>query len=585
MGGTLRLRRDFAANNDDAMSAAAKLVTRYVMAASSGAESMSAAIPPPRATGLWSGQRVAAMAQSAAFAHLTARLEDATFSRDVWSHLPTLWASVFKTSTQSIVVIWADDNNKTGRLKVAWPDKNEAHIFDIFGNEIGQSAKGRLIVPLGPTPVYIVSDLAPNAAAETIGKGELSGLPELAARAMPITKLPTEGKAAPLRVVLQNLGIEPAAGALQISPPRGWKLQTDSRQFALKPGEYAIYEFPVEMASENKDGLYPLKISASANRRRWSWSQTARTATAVNLRPDETMRLDGNLDEWSDAAWMRAEADNKNAPLKSAQLAMKWNADTLFIAAQVREDKLSSRDEAAPEYAFWKSDDIQLAFGMRDESWMRPTRGRFRDTDYGFLLSPFRALPDGAIDARILRLWGGSTTFGGLPDRARYGGAVAGARCVVRRDETAGITFYEASLPLSAMPELQPASRAAGTLSAPPTRFGWIAHDQGGAPLQWGRATEVFSWWNNPGSFLPADALSFAAQSELGFTKRGEVGDAPPYFAPSSDTAPIQPVAPPTPQPTPTPKPAPPDYTPPMPVDLLPPAAPVEGWPLPPTNP
>jgi hypothetical protein len=610
LGGELRVRRGFDAG-DDALAAAGRLVTRYVLAISGGASGLSATLPPPRAPGLWSRQRLSAMAEAAAFAQMATRLEDTSFSREVWSHLPTLWAEVFKTPTQSVAVVWADSgdpdsDNGNGRLKVAWPasgGKSEAHLYDVFGNEIGQSEKGRLSIPLGPSPVYVVSGVAPNEAAQAIGKGELDDVPELAADILPVTRWPEANKAAPLRVRLQNIGIEPVSGALQLAPPRGWELTTDRRQFTLKAGEQAIYEFPVAQASLAADGLYAVKITATFNRRRLQWKQTARTATALNVRAGETMRVDGALDEWSDAAWMQAASADKNGPLKNAQVALKWSADQLFIAAQVREDKLTPRAEAAPEYSFWQSDAIQLAFGMRDAAWMRPARNRFRDTDYGFLLSPFRTLANGAIEARVLRLWSPTLAFGGLPDRVRYGGVAPGARCAVRRDETAGVTFYEASIPLNSLPELQPMARAAGQFNGPPLRFGWIAHNETGAPLQWSQATGVFPWWNNPGSFLPDDALHFAAQSELGFTRRGEVGNAPPEYAPPSTppTGPttVQPVAPPViapppstpppgtppPTPAPAPKPAPPEYTPPMPIDLLPPAAPVEGQPLPPSAP
>jgi hypothetical protein len=101
------------------------------------------------------------------------------------------------------------------------------------------------------------------------------------------------------------------------------------------------------------------------------------------------------------------------------------------------------------------------------------------------------------------------------------------------RDEANQITTYEASLPLNEMPTLRPASRSARDMAV---RFSWILHNDEGRALQWSRANEVFPWWQNTGSFLPAQHVSLAAQVPLGFTQMGAVdeGSALPVTLPST---------------------------------------------------
>jgi hypothetical protein len=104
------------------------------------------------------------------------------------------------------------------------------------------------------------------------------------------------------------------------------------------------------------------------------------------------------------------------------------------------------------------------------------------------------------------------------------------------------------------MPTLRPARRAAQDI---PVRFSWIVHSDEGRALEWSRATEVFPWWNNTGSFLPAQYMLRAAQTALGFTQIGTVaeGDAVPEPLPYNVAPPV--VIPPLPVPTPDAEPEP----------------------------
>ena len=79
-----------------------------------------------------------------------------------------------------------------------------------------------------------------------------------------------------------------------------------------------------------------------------------------------------------------------NAARVGARLAFKWDAQTLYLAAEVRESALAPRRAEETSYDFWRGHDaIQLAFGTSDETEDVPARAPFRDSDLGLLISPF----------------------------------------------------------------------------------------------------------------------------------------------------------------------------------------------------
>jgi hypothetical protein len=344
-----------------------------------------------------------------------------------------------------------------------------------------------------------------------------------------------------LRVRLQNVAPQAVAGTLRVQAPQGWTLERESQAFRLEAGASRIYRFAVAVSQRNAKASYPVTVTADVPRDRYRWKQNLVVATADNVKAGSSIEVDGDLKEWRDASWMQLEAKSvgggaastrRGARPLNARLAVRWDGRRVFFAARVQEPSLQPRRPEAASYPFWDDyDAIQIAFGLRDDAASKPARHSFRDTDYGFLLSPFDSDPDG-VQGRLLRLWSPTAAFDPQRDTLRWGGAVPGARCAIRRDEANQITTYEASFPLSEMPTLRPARRAAQDI---PVRFSWIVHSDEGRALEWSRATEVFPWWSNTGSFLPAQYVLRAAQTALGFTQNGAVaeGDAvpepPPY--------------------------------------------------------
>jgi hypothetical protein len=628
---SFHIRNVGALNRSDkttALESAQLMTTQTVAALDVGAQSAGTRLFADDRLGLES------LARGAAFAQLSSQIGDADFYQDLFPTSPIIMGAVFgkENGGGSVAVLWTapgqDGKEAKGRLEAWMPD---AAALDIFGNFLTGVTRKNISLPLSAQPIFVSSSVHPEELARRLREGFVSGIAPLAAQVLPLEQplvyggemKPKDNKFAPvnklvIRVRLQNIGIGSLSGTLKINPPPSWKLDTDNQQFDLKPGQSRIYDFGVAQVKPNDK--YPVKAAVSAVQKSggktvkgsWSWTQDAMMATATNIMRDENVVVDGQLDDWRDAYWMQVESKKTGVGL-----AVRWDATHLYIAARVREARLVPRN-SDEEYFFWRdADAIQIAFGLRDAAWMQPGSGPFRDTDFGFLLSPFHARPDGTIDARVLRLWSPQAPFAALPDRTRWAGAVPGARLEIRRNERAGETVYEAAIPLSEIPELNPMGRAATAQSfGNPVRFSWILHENDGEKLQWARQNNVFDWWNNTGSFLPSSEFSYAAQTFLGFSQIGAIGagasqagstpavnDAPPIpqppvvpvpvlppadegnlppYLPNVDTPPPpRTPAPPRTTPAPTPKPpTPPPSLPrpvpvePLPPDMLPPAPP-----------
>lgn len=609
----VHLRRESAIPASNALEAAGDMTGDFITAVMAGSASLSEPLDPPT-----TAADAGAMARGAAFAMLTRTLEDASFREELFPRSPALEGALFRSARGSIATVWTPLGSGTMTARVS-----PARAFDIFGNPLSTDRKGAVQIPLTGQPVYVLADVPTDVLAFALRNAQLTDVPSLEARILPLSRRPgveTPGNAA-VRVRLQNVGLGSQNGQIHLDPPSGWKLVRDRYDFQLNEGESKTYEFRVTRSTLPKTGSdYAMTVTAGKQ----SWKQDVRVASATNVARGEVLRLDGDLSDWGEPAWM--EAGNKGGV--EAKVALKWDANRLFIAAQVHESALNARRADESAYEFWNGHDaLQIAFGTGSGPETVPGREPFRDSDRGFLLCPFNQKGPNDFDGRLLRLWSPEKPYGTINDHIRWGGAVPGAACVIRRDEKAGITTYEARLPLSALPEIQPLALAAKDSVV---RFGWLLHNDEGAPLDWGRVAGNFRWWDNTSTFLPEGDLTSSLRSTLGFTQSGDVDlglepVAPRPLAPTTAPAPrrvsppVRPPAPVTPQrnappqlppfliePTPPASAAPeqpaeeeapaaitparagskatPPLLMPMPIRMLPPAAPPRGRSIPPSS-
>ena len=541
--GSFHLRRDVPATpaeDEPAQVAAGELTADYLSAIVAGASSMAESLTPPRSD--LDGQR--AMARGAAFAMLSRTLEDAALKEELFPKSPLLEGALFQLPRGSVAVVYAPQGEGQMELRLA-----AGRALDLFGNTIASARDGKLKFPISGQPVYVFADASTDVLAFALGRAQLSGLRPIAAQMLPLSRnaAASEPGSAAIRVRLQNIGIGPQKGSIELDAPRSWKLAQDKYDVTLDEGESKTYEFraletTARALSPRRDGD-PFRVIVRASAGRYDWRFDPPLASALNVAPGARPTIDGNLDDWPNALWMSA---GPNAAHVKSRLALKWDAQTLYLAAQVWEPALSPRRVEEQNYDFWRGHDaLQIAFGTSDTPETAPAREPFRDSDAGFLIAPFGQSGAGEYEGRVLRLWGGEVGYNRAADRVRWGGQVPGSTCAITRDERAGTTIYEAALPLAALPQIDPAQLAQRDDIV---RFGWLLHNDEGEVLDWGRESGNFAWWENTATFLPEGRLSSALRATLGFTLQGAVdggtGAAPPPIIAPTPNNPNPPVAP-----------------------------------------
>ena len=549
---SFHLRRDVAeiesppdSSKQTPRAAAGALTADYLSAIVSGAASMAETLNPPR--GDEAGQRV--LARGAAFSMMSRTLEDAAFKEELFPRSPLLEGALFQLPRGAAAMVYAPDGAGTLSLRVS-----PSRALDVFGNTIASARNGKLSFEVSDAPVYVVTEVASDVLSYALNRAQVDGLRPFAAQVLPLSRDPrasAPGSAA-VRVRLQNIGIGPQKGVIELDAPRNWKLASDRYDVALDEGESKTYEFrALQTTGEKFDNGVPFGVVVRAGKR-YTWKFDAPTATALNVQPGARPTLDGKLDDWADAIWMDGAP---NAAGVRARVALKWDAQSLYVAAEVKEPALTPRRVEETSYDFWRDHDaLQIAFGTSETPETAPARQPFRDSDAGFLLTPFAQTGGQDYEGRVLKLWSNDLAFNRAADRVRWGGQVPGSSCVVARDERAETTIYEAAIPLSALPKVDPAQLAQRD---DVVRFGWILHDDEGAPLDWGRQIGNFPWWENTATFLPEGRLTSALRGTLGFTLAGEVDagtgqtPAPPPIVAAPEPPIVAPLPPLSPAPTP----------------------------------
>ncbi len=202
------------------------------------------------------------------------------------------------------------------------------------------------------------------------------------------------------------------------------------------------------------------------------------------------VRVDGALDEWSDAGWVtlgRAQWVGGVPLLVSSdigvRLAVRWAPGTLYLAAEVADDRQVNE---RPDDSLWAGDSLQVGFDVA-----RNYGGRYDATD------------DHELTFALAR---------GAPRSYRFQGPAGAApptAVAVRRD--GNVTRYEVAL---AAASLTPAVIARGTV------LGWsfLVNDNDGVETPEGNGREGWVEWT-PGIGLRKDPYRFG---ELHL-----VGDAP----------------------------------------------------------
>ncbi len=296
-------------------------------------------------------------------------------------------------------------------------------------------------------------------------------------------------------VVVQNLREAPYEGRLVMKPPDGWRLEPPERRIALKGGETQRVPFSVAKGANLDSNRYPVEMIATGSD---SSVCVRRQEVACASAPFFKPKIDGRTGDWDDAIPVTFVVGGKRTVVRTY-----WNRDEFCLLVEVEEDKLVGYSKGGGEF-----DAVQLALARHDApAALRPdgkaARCEFllasgRSTDKCFLL----AAPDTPLSAT-------------QEARELLGLELKGARLVVRR--SGGLTRYEAALPLSALPGIEPTEGREFCFSA-------LVHDPDGTGLRdlgeaaglWPSQRNRLAWSQWQGARWPKDP-PFDNRIEWGF--------------------------------------------------------------------
>jgi len=295
-------------------------------------------------------------------------------------------------------------------------------------------------------------------------------------------------------VVVQNLLDRAYEGKVAVKPPEGWRLEPAERPVALAPKEAKRIAFTIAKGANLDSNRYPVEVTATGEggsvvvRR-----QKVACASAPFFKP----KIDGKTGDWDDAIPVTFAVGGKRTVVRTY-----WNRDEFCLLVEVEEDKLVGY-RAGGEF-----DAVQFALARRDAPPASQPDGKAARCE--FLLASARsadkcfalAMPDTALSATQE-----ARDLSGLELRS--------AKLAVRRSR--GVTRYEAALPLSALPGIEPTEGREFC-------FSLIVHDPDGTGLRdfgeaaglWPSQRNRLAWSQWQGARWPKDP-PFDNRIEWGF--------------------------------------------------------------------
>ncbi len=253
-------------------------------------------------------------------------------------------------------------------------------------------------------------------------KFELEVLPKLAVK--------VDKKA----IRLTNAITTSVSGNLVLNEPSGWTLLLGQTDFSVDPGETIAIPYTLTPNDGTTDAsTLELTGNVIADGESIPFRQSL-SAVIASLAAEAPV-IDGDVDpQWQSApkasaneAW-QVSSDYRpiwNANDLSAEVRLKWDASRLYVLAEVKDDKVFQPQSGG---GMWQGDSLQLAFDARNEA----------GPGYG---PQVYELQIGKQDGGMPQIFKGmGFSQSGVMDE----GAIA-----VVRNESAGTTVYELSIPFS----------------------------------------------------------------------------------------------------------------------------------------
>ncbi|HUX02116.1 MAG TPA: hypothetical protein VMY35_14215 [Phycisphaerae bacterium] len=469
------------------------LVTRNLVALGEGAERVFTSAGQGAATPLPS---------AAAYAWMTHLLAGATYEGNLWRDVPLLEAHLFSSPDREVAVVWShvgpeSDVPEQGALVFDRGTRLEA--WDVVGRPVGIWKGPRFVVPLGEAPVYLASTQAQRGALrERLRRAQVVGLEPATVWIESVARGSLPGRVR-VWVWLQSQRPYRVDGIVGLVVPAGWQTLQKKHNFTLEAGEAKEFTFECDVSKEVGQGPYAIDVAATMDD---AWVRRTQ-AVQVAQTPERTITVGDGLLNWDGIAPVRLE----NAAGTRAEVWTAYDRENFYFAAAVYRGRAGFRGGA---HAF-DGDAIQLAWGVgerADDDFGERGRGlalppgAFRDTDH------LMALAFGRGGAQVIRLRRpGALLRTHLEENMDpWYGPVEGARASIGRDEEAGVTLFEASIP---MKELAPLSAQRDRIY----RFAFRIGDSSNEPLEWAREAGVPDHLANPASWLPAGRPALPCQT------------------------------------------------------------------------
>jgi hypothetical protein len=476
-----------------------KLVARNLEALEEGAERVFVAagegIPAP-------------LPSAAAYAWMTHLVAGGTYGGDLWADVPLLEAHLFATPDRAerpageVAVVWSTigpDAESPERGALAFGAGTRLEAWDLMGRPVGIWKGPRFIVPLGEAPVCLSSTYPQRGVLrDRLRRAQVVGLEPATVWIESVARGTLPGRVR-VWVWIQSQRPYRADGMVDVVLPTGWRRLGSKYRFALEAGEAKEFTFECEVAGEAGPGPYPIDAAVMMDD---AWVRRTQSVQVAQT-PERRITVGDGMLNWDGIAPVRLA----NASGTRAEVWTAYDRDHFYFAAAVHRPRAGFRGGA---HAF-DGDAIQLAWGVgqrADDDFGSRGRGQalpagaFRDTDHLMAITFSR---EGAQVVRLRRP--GTLLRTHLPQNMDpWYGPVEGAQASVGRDEEAGVTLFEASIP---MKELAPLAAQRDRLY----RFAFRIGDGASEPLEWAREAGVPDYLANPASWLPAGRPALPCQT------------------------------------------------------------------------
>jgi len=544
---------EYGGGNRDNLFNASKIVIMHVEAALAGIYQMNIQ------EGL--GWGLNQMRGTAAYAVMTHFLEDRVPVADIWPENPLIWGAIFsnpdfadlslprakefssrwkvpgrKGDKTKVAVVWSytgrDEKNLDEKATLTIYHPEDLNAFDLFGNPVGEKKNGKLTIPFGKFPVYLISEnLSVKKMYSLIKNGRIENATPVNMYIFSFTKPVEENPPVVLRI--QNQLNRKISVKLKLKLPDGWILQDKVKEIVLKPAELKEVKFEIRKGIPNELNLYPITVYAETDAGKTERQQIVQVACADRRK----VEIDGNLNDWEgaipvfvDSDWLETTENisyyllNPNIP-RPEKLKGKprikgkcytgWDKDNFYIAFAIEEPGLK-QDAGKPFkgtkyitgeidglcFPFYSGDAIEFAFGFGEranDDYRKPEdpwywKGAFRDTDYQYIVF------NSVNGPKLLRLHKPGIPYrvGFQTEKPPGQGEVKNGKVVIKRK--GNITIYEISIPRKEIRHLNPEEQKE-------MRFGFvIVNDEKvgrRGRIQWSEVAGVFDYWYNCASFQP----------------------------------------------------------------------------------